>query len=205
MSAIIDYFFAPQSPYAYLGHDRLVAIATRHGAQIRLKPCDMGKVLAAAGGVPVAQRPPQRLSYRLVELTRWRDFLQMPLNLQPAYFPVSGDLASRVILAAQLAHGTARALELTGNIMRGVWAGELNIGDAETLQQIAERMGLDGVALLKAAEATAVASAYAECTQEAISSNVFGVPWYVLNDEPFWGQDRLDFLERALEAPTESA
>lgn len=196
----IDYYFAPQSPYAYLGHDRLVEIAARHGAQIHLKPCDMGKVLAAAGGVPVAQRPPQRQSYRLVELTRWRDHLQMPLNLHPAFFPVSGDLASRMILAAQLAHGTTRALELSGNIMRGVWAGELNIADPLTLQQIAERMGLDGEALLKAAEAAAVHQAYSDCTQQAIAANVFGVPWYVVDDEPFWGQDRLEFVDRALAA-----
>lgn len=204
MSQVIEYYFSPQSPYAYLGHDRLVAIAARHGAQIRLKPCDMGKVMAASGGVPVGQRPPQRQAYRLTEMARWRDFLQMPLNLHPAYFPVSGDAASRVILAAQLAHGTARALELTGNIMRGVWAGELNIADPATLQQIAERMGLDGAALLKAADAGAVQDAYADCTQQAIAANVFGAPWYVVNGEPFWGQDRLDFVDRALTALAES-
>lgn len=198
MSKTIEYYLSLQSPYAYLGHDRLVAMAQRHGAQIRIKPCDMGKVLAVSGGVPLGQRSPQRQAYRLVELARWRDFLEMPLNLHPAFFPVSGDIASRVVLAAQIAHGTARALELAGNIMRGVWAGELNIADPATLQQIAERIGLDGGALLKAAEANAVQSAYADCTQQAISAGVFGAPWYIVDGESFWGQDRLDFVERVL-------
>jgi 2-hydroxychromene-2-carboxylate isomerase len=89
MSKTIEYFVAPQSPWTYFGNARLVAIAKKHNAQIALKPTDMVKVFAASGGVPVAQRPPQRQAYRLAELARWRDFLGMPLNLHPAFFPVS--------------------------------------------------------------------------------------------------------------------
>ncbi|SOZ55733.1 Conserved hypothetical protein; Putative Glutathione S-transferase related [Cupriavidus taiwanensis] len=200
MSKLIDYYLTPQSPYVYMGHARFSDIAARHGAQVNLKPCDLGKVFSVSGGLPLAQRPPQRQAYRLVELKRWSAFLNLPLNLEPTFFPVSGDAASKLIIAAQLAHGTARAMALTGALGAAVWAQQRNIADAATLAQIADEAGLDGAGLLKASEAQSVQAAYAQNTQEAISAGVFGAPWYVYDGEPFWGQDRLDFLDRALAA-----
>jgi len=200
MSRQIDYFLTPVSPYVYMGHPRFADIAQKHGAQVNLKPCDLGKVFSVSGGLPLAQRPPQRQAYRLVELKRWSEFLGMPLNLHPTFFPVSGDAASKLIVATQLAHGTARAMDLTGAIGRAVWAEQRNIADADTLARIATESGLDGTALLKASEAQAVQAAYAANTQEAISAGVFGAPWFVFDGEPYWGQDRLDFLDRALAA-----
>lgn len=200
MSKQIDYYFSPQSPYVYLGHARFTEIAARHGAQVNLKPCDLGKVFATSGGLPLAQRPPQRQAYRLVELARWRDYLGVPLNLEPKYFPVSGDAASRLIIAARLAHGTARAMALLGAIGQALWAEERNIADAATLAELADRLDLDGTALLKASEGQGVQEEYARHTQDAISAGVFGAPWYVYDGQPYWGQDRLDFLDRALAA-----
>ncbi|NSX02422.1 2-hydroxychromene-2-carboxylate isomerase [Cupriavidus gilardii] len=200
MSKQIDYYFSPQSPYVYLGHARFTEIAARHGAQVNLKPCDLGKVFATSGGLPLAQRPPQRQAYRLVELARWRDYLGVPLNPEPRYFPVSGDPASRLIIAARLAHGTARAMALLGAIGQALWAEERNIADAATLAELADRLDLDGAALLKASEGQGVQEEYAGHTQDAISAGVFGAPWYVYDGQPYWGQDRLDFLDRALAA-----
>ncbi len=198
MSKQVDYYLTPQSPYVYLGHERFAAIAAKHGAQVSLKPCDLGKVFSVSGGVPLAQRPPQRQAYRLVELARWSAFLNLPLNTQPKFFPVSGDAASKLIIATQLAHGTARAMTLTGAIGRAVWAEERNIADAATLAQLADEAGLDGASLVKASEAQAVQAAYAQNTQDAISAGVFGAPWFIHDGQPYWGQDRLDFLDRAL-------
>lgn len=198
MSKQVEYFLAPQSPFVYLGHARFVEIANRHNVQVVLKPADLGRVFSVSGGVPLAQRPPQRQAYRLVELERWSKFLNIPLNLHPTFFPVSGDAAARLIIAAQLAHGTARALELIGAITRAVWAEQRNIADAATLAQIADENGFEGASLLKASEGQAVQAAYAQNTQDAISANVFGAPWFVYEGQPFWGQDRLEFLDRAL-------
>ncbi|SDP54812.1 2-hydroxychromene-2-carboxylate isomerase [Ralstonia sp. 25mfcol4.1] len=200
MSKQVEYFLAPQSPFVYLGHARFVEIANRHQAQVLLKPADLGKVFSVSGGLPLAQRPPQRQAYRLVELERWSSFLGIPLNLHPTFFPVSGDAAAKLIIAAQLAHGTARALTLTGAITRAVWAEQRNIADGATLAQIADENDLDGASLLKASEGQAVQAAYAQNTQDAISANVFGAPWFVYDGQPYWGQDRLDFLDRALAA-----
>ena len=198
MGKTVDYFIAPQSPWTYLGHERFVAIAKQQGAQVLLKPCDVNKVFAATGGVPVSQRPPQRQAYRLAELTRWSKHLNMPLTLHPKFFPVAGEPGAKLVIAAQHAAGTDKALALLGALGRACWADEKNIADADTLVAIANDLGLDGTALLAQSAGDAVAADYARNTEDAIAANVFGVPWYRIDGDGFWGQDRLDFVERAL-------
>jgi 2-hydroxychromene-2-carboxylate isomerase len=188
MDKIVDYYFTPVSPYVYFGHERFVAMAQRHGATIAVKPVDLGKVFSVSGGLPLKQRAPQRQAYRLVELQRWSTFLAMPLNLQPKFSPVSGDLASKWILAAA---SDGEALALTGAIGRAVWVEERNVADPETLR-------LDTAGLAARAAGAECAARYEALTQEAIERGVFGAPWYVYRGVPFWGQDRLDFLDRAL-------
>jgi len=197
MPKVCEYFFAPHSPWTYLGHGRLVALARQYGVQVEIKPCDLGKVFNVSGGLPLAKRAPQRQAYRLVELKRWSDFLGLPLNLQPKFFPVPPDLAARFIIAAQLAHGTNTALDLAGAVMRALWAEEKNISDADTLAGIAAPLDLDGKALVKSAETASAQAEYDRFTDQAMAGNVFGSPWYVVDGEPYWGQDRLDFVERA--------
>lgn len=198
MAKRCEYFFAPQSPWSYLGHARFVEMARRHGAQVDIKPVDLGKVFNVSGGLPLAKRPPQRQAYRLMELKRWSDHLQVPLNLHPKFFPVQPDAAAKLIIATRLAHGTDAALDLAGAIMRALWAEERNIGDAGTLAAIATECGHDGKALVKSSETASVQSEYDRFTNEAIAANVFGAPWYVVEGEGFWGQDRLDFVEQTL-------
>jgi len=148
--------------------------------------------------LPVSQRPKQRLAYREIELRRWSAHLDIQLNLKPRKFPVSCDLASRLIIATDLANGTQKALELTGQILAGVWANDLDIADAATLLEIASGVGIDSKCVLAMASTEEITRHYARYTREAIERQVFGAPFYIFQDEPFWGQDRLELLERAL-------
>jgi 2-hydroxychromene-2-carboxylate isomerase len=198
---VIQYYFAPSSPWSFMGHDRLAAIAKQANADIDIKPADMGRVFSASGGLPLAKRPPQRQAYRLQELRRWSAHLGVPLNVHPKFFPVDGDPASRLIIAARTVHGSQAAMNLTGAIMRGVWLEERNIADPEALAAIANLQELDGKQLLQAADTPAVQAEYMSNTDEAIAANVFGAPWYIVGEESFWGQDRLDFVARALNLP----
>jgi len=193
-----QYYFAPHSPWAYLGHERFVALCRQHGAAIDLRPLDLGKVFPASGGLPLAKRAPQRQAYRLTELARWSEYLGVPLKPQPTFFPVSPDAAAKLIVAARLGNGVETALELTGAVMRALWADDKNIGDEATLVAIANGCGLDGAQLMKAAQTASVQAEYDRNTDEGMAASVFGSPWYVYEGESFWGQDRLDFLERAL-------
>jgi 2-hydroxychromene-2-carboxylate isomerase len=198
MPQTVEYYFAPQSPWTYLGHQRLCEIAKAAGASVHVKPVDLGgKVFPISGGLPLGKRAPQRQAYRLVELQRFSQHLNAPLNLQPKFFPVSGDDAARLIIAVALHDGEAAALTITGAVLQAVWAQERNIADASVLAQLLQTCGLDAKRL-EASHSQAVHEQYEAHTQQAIDAGVFGAPSYVIDGEIFWGQDRLDFVERKL-------
>lgn len=192
----IDYFVVPSSPWAYLGHARFVGLARRHDARIHLKPFDLGRVFPLSGGLPLPKRAPQRQAYRLIELERWSRHLGVALNRQPKHFPVAADPAALAIIAVERACGTDAALTFTAGVMAALWAHERDIADPSVLVSIADDAGLDGARLV--AQSDAARPEYERNTQQAIDAGVFGAPWYVYRGEPFWGQDRLDFVERAL-------
>jgi 2-hydroxychromene-2-carboxylate isomerase len=198
MSATVDYYMTPVSPFTYMGHDRLREICRRHGARINLRVMDLGKVFPASGGLPLKDRPPQRRAYRMMELKRWRDFLGLPLTLEPKFFPVPAEAAATLILAVLQSWGVEPALDVAGDCLRAIWVEERDISSRETLREIAEGRGLDAQALQAQAGSAEIAALYVMHSQEAIARGVFGSPTYGLNDELFWGQDRLDFLDRAL-------
>ena len=190
---VVDYYFSPVSPWTYLGHARVLDIARRSGASISAKPVDYGVIFPVSGGLPLGKRAPQRQAYRLVELARWKDQLGVPLTIQPKYFPVDGSQAAYLIAAT----AEDKRMAVAGDVLAAVWVREENIADAQTLSAIAARHGIREIGpLLEAGK-----SIYAANTEEALKLNVFGAPTYVYRGELFWGQDRLDFLERALARP----
>ena len=199
MSKTCTYYLAPPSPYVYLGHQRFAALVKEHAVDVDVRPFDLGRVFGTSGGLPLAKRAPQRQAYRLVELERWSRFLGLPLNLHPAFFPVAGDPAARLIIAAKLADGNDAAMRLTGAIGRAVWAEERDIASADTLSAIAAESGLDSAALVESAGSAAVQAEYDRYTDDAIAANVFGAPWYIVDGVGYWGQDRLDFVECAFQ------
>jgi 2-hydroxychromene-2-carboxylate isomerase len=197
MSTTIDYYFAPQSPWTYLGHPRLVQIAKAAGATVRVMPMDLGKVFPISGGLPLGKRAPQRQAYRLVELTRFSQALALPLNLHPKFFPVAGDPAAKLIIAVDMHHGTESALAITGAVLSAVWHDERDIADAATLSTLLADLHLD-TACLALSNTPEVQARYDGYTQSAIDTQVFGAPTYVVDGEMFWGQDRLDFVAQKL-------
>ncbi|MFM8547238.1 MAG: 2-hydroxychromene-2-carboxylate isomerase [Betaproteobacteria bacterium] len=196
MERTLSYFMATTSPWTYLGHARIIDICARHGISLNMMPMDLGQVFPISGGLPLGKRAPQRQAYRLFELARWREVAGLPLIAQPKFFPVDGNPAAIAIVAAQLHHGAQAGLRLAAAVLKAVWAEERNIADPQTVEALIAGCGLDTAAVLgKTAEAT---DTYAANTAQAIEAKVFGAPWYIWKGEPFWGQDRLDLLERAI-------
>lgn len=196
MTKTIEYYYALVSPWTYLGGPRFDEIARRHGATVAYKPVSLGEIFPQSGGLPLGKRAPQRQAYRLVELDRWSRFLDMPLTPKPAFFPAAEWPAAGMVIAAQ-----RQGLDcghLTNAILRAVWAEERNIADVPTLRAIAGENDMDADTLLAAADTEGVKADYAANTKEAMDRGVFGAPSYIYCDELFWGQDRLDFLDRAL-------
>ena len=197
MSRHVDYYFAPQSPWTYLGHQRFAQIVGAARATLRVLPVDLGRIFPLSGGLPLGKRAPQRQAYRLVDLKRFSGQLKVPLNLHPRFFPVSGDDAARLITTVDLKDGTDAAMAFSGAVLGAVWAQERNIADAQVLAQLLAECGLPA-ARLDEARSPAIDARYQAHTQEAIDAGVFGAPSYVVDGELFWGQDRLDFVQQRL-------
>ncbi len=198
MSKTIDYYFTSMSPWSYLGHDRLAAIARKHRAKIDLKPVDYAQIFPVTGGLPVAKRAPQRQAYRLVELERWRKHSRVQLTIEPKFFPYDVSIASLLVVAANADLGETLTMLIVSAIFKGCWVEERDMGDPEELFEIIKSQGLDAAELLASARSDANLARYQALTDEALERGVFGAPTYFYNGEMFWGQDRLDFLDQAL-------
>lgn len=197
MPTTIDYYFVPQSPWTYLGHARFAGIARAAGAEVKVRAIDLGRVFPISGGLPLGKRAPQRQAYRLVDMARSARHLDLPINVEPKYFPVAGDDAARLISTVDQHDGADAAMALTGAVLAAVWVQQRDIADASVLQALLEESGLPTARMAQSKEPS-VQQRYEADTQRAIDAGVFGAPSYVLDGEIFWGQDRLDLLERAL-------
>lgn len=197
-------FYSLSSPWAYFAGPRLQDIVRRHQVQLVLKPFDFQAVVPLTGGVPLRTRPEPRRSYHREELDRWRRHLGMPLNLTPKHYPADGKpdgwnkSAGWMVIAAQ--QQGQDAMRLSHAILRALWAEERDISDPAVRSAIAQENGLDGAALVALERSNTVQQAYQDNSREAIEIGVFGSPTLVLEGVRFWGQDRLEFVERALAA-----
>lgn len=191
--AHIDYFFATVSPFTYLAGTRLEAIAARHAATITYKPLDVITLFSRTGGVAPKDRHPARQAYRLQELRRQAAKAGMPINLQPAFWPTNPAPSSYAILAAQKAGGGDLG-KLVATVTAKCWAEEKNIAEDDVIREALVEAGFDGS--LAGGMMLAEADEYAANLEDAVSRNVFGAPFYVVDgSEYFWGQDRLDDLD----------
>jgi 2-hydroxychromene-2-carboxylate isomerase len=195
---LVDYYLTLASPYAYMGHFRFISLTKKLDTKVMIKPVNMGEVLSKTGGLPVGKRSPARQAYRFQELERWRQHLNIPLNLKPAFFPVNDTQAAGVVIAAELEGGNG--LDLAGAYLHAVWAEEKNIADPNIIVAIANKLDLNGKQLLNQSTSTKVKKIFEANTQDALDVGVFGAPTYVVGEQLFWGQDRLEFLGDALKS-----
>ena len=198
MSKEVDYYVSLASPYTYMGGRRLPEIIESTGAAFHIKPVIGSQLLAATGGLPVPKRHPARLAYRLVELERWKRHWSIPMNIEPKFFPVDdGKAAHMVIAARQLGQD---AIALSNAFLACVWEAEQDISDLSVLITAADQAGFDGQALAERIDADDLAAIHQANTDEAIEHEVFGMPWFIHDGVPYWGQDRIRFLTKALQA-----
>lgn len=198
MAKHVDYYLSLNSPWAYLASRRFEAIASRHGADVTIWPVDFGSVFAVSGGLPLPKRSPQRQAYRMMELKRWREHLGIKLTLEPKFFPANESLAANCVIALREQGRMADAIKLAHAVLAALWAEEKNTGDPATLREIAAGCGLDADAVIKSGQAPEIAAKREAYTRHAIEQSVFGAPFFVIDGERFWGQDRLDFVDRKL-------
>jgi 2-hydroxychromene-2-carboxylate isomerase len=198
MTTTVDYYLSLNSPWTFLGSALFAEIARRNHVTVNVKPAKFGPIFEQTGGLPLPKRSPQRRAYRMMELKRWREVRGIPLTLVPKYSPCDDTAATRLVIAARLRG--ENALKLSLELGRAVWEREETLADAAVVSSAVERAGLDAAALRTGEPSDAELDAlHEQYTQEALAAGVFGAPSFVLpSGEIFWGQDRLELLERAL-------
>jgi 2-hydroxychromene-2-carboxylate isomerase len=193
----IEYFYGIPSPFTYLGSAKFQSIVKKYNAEVIEKPCDLvSGIFTKTGGLPVPQRSPQRQKYRLDELKRWSEFLNIKINLKPKFFPPKDPhISSKYTIAANL---LGVKLMFGHALLKQIWTEEKDISDEKNIEIVSSFFKINFKELSDLAKSEKVSKIYQDNTEEAVEKNVFGAPTYIYNNELFWGQDRLDFLERAL-------
>ena len=194
----VDYYVSLNSPWTYLASRRFEAIAKKHNAHVSIWPVDFGSVFAVSGGLPLPKRAPQRQAYRMMELKRWRDQLGVPLTLEPKFFPANELPAANCVIALRELGRMGDAIKLAHAVLHALWVEDKDTGDPETLKAIIAGCSLDAPTVLKASETPGISEKRESYTKYAIDQGVFGAPSFVIDREIFWGQDRLDFVDRKL-------
>ncbi len=189
----IDYYVFPLSPYCYLAGARLEAMAAKYGARVVYKPVLLMELFDETGGVRPAKRHPSRMAYRGQELARWAAHTGLPLNLKPAYWPTDAGMACRAIVSAQ-SDGSGDTGAFVHALLRAVWAEEKDIAEEAVVREALVASGFSGDLV----NAEGSADVLVANTAEAVERGVFGVPFYWIGEDAFWGQDRLDFVEKRL-------
>jgi len=182
--------------WAYFGATRFADLSARHDATACWKPVRLGELFAAVGALCLGQRSAARQANRLQEIARWAAHLGMRVNPHPQFFPTDPDPACRLISAAVLAGADGGALAQA--CLAACWRDQRDIADAHTLVALADGCGLDGRALLRQAGSAEATAQLDRWTGEAIARGALGSPSYLVDEQMFFGQDRLDFLDRYL-------
>lgn len=193
--AHIDYFLFPLSPFTYLAGDGLEQIAKKHAATITYKPFNLFQVFEQTGGTRPAERHESRQAYRAQELVRISRMNGMALNIHPAYWPTDPLPSCYGIIAAQKVGG-GDVGGLCRSILKSCWAEEKDIAEEAVMRDCLHANGFSPD--IAEQEQPGCAQTFAANTQEAVKRNVFGAPSYLVDDQVFWGQDRLAYLDAYL-------
>ncbi len=199
--AIIEYFYAAHSAYAYLGSAKLMQVVRDAGATLIHKPNDLRLVVPAAGSTPTSERTAAHRAYFFGrEIDRWAEHRNAPvLGRMPTHHRKDIDLPNCFLIAAGEA-GPAID-KLAHALLEQHWRYDADLSDAATLVSIANGLDLDGETLLAKACSDEAKAQYKSNTEEAINRSVFGSPTYFVDGDMFYGQDRLELVERALRQP----
>ena len=189
----LEFFWDVGSPYTYLASTQMNALRQRTGAEVEFRPLLLGGVFKAAGN-QLPATVPNKAQYMLKDLARWRDYYGVPFKLD-APFPLVTLLPMRTAIAAA---ARGKGEEYCHAIFRAYWGEGRDVSAPDEVGRVLQMLGLDPKELLEAANAQEVKDKLRANTDEAVARGAFGAPAMFIGDELYWGNDRLDFVERAL-------
>ena len=199
--AVIEYFYAAYSGYAYLGSSRFLEITAKYGRSVEHKPYDLRVGMLGIGSKPPSERTAGHLEYFFGrELERWSEFRNAPVMHHPPTHHHKSIIESNTFLIAGIVLGF-NIDQLAHSMMEQHWRFDADLSNLETLENIADMVGIDPALLMKASVSREVLDIYEANTKEAIARSIFGSPTYIIDGDMFYGQDRLEMVERALKKP----
>ena len=190
----VEYYYSVASPYAYLGVKKFQEIVKKYSLEVIEKPIDLvGTVFAETGGTPVPKRHPSRQKYRLIEIERFGKKLNININKQPKFFPPADPHKAALFTIASIKAGLS--IDFGKEVLTKLWSEEKDISQDSVLEEVCSKFKLNFNEIKDLANSEEVKGIYLSNSNDAIAKGVFGAPTFIMNNELFWGQDRLDFLE----------
>lgn len=185
------------SPYSYLASTRIEGVVQRTGATLRLKPLYLPGVMRATGNKPPIETPSKAM-YALKDLNDWAKHYGLPEIILPDVFPFAAAQADRVAIAVGEA-APPQQLAFTLAMFKKVWVERVDANADATLAPLLAALQLDAPALIARAQSEELKAKLRKNTDEAIERGAFGVPTFFVGDLMFVGNDRLMFVEEALQ------
>lgn len=195
--ARLCFYYDFSSPFSYLASTQIEALAARCGAELSWRPMLLGAVFRDLGtaNVPLLAMSEAKRRYLGGELARWASYWDVPFRFS-SHFPIRTVTALRLALLAG-----DRTAELTGALYRAAWVEDRDLAAEDVLGGVLRELGFDAPAMLEATRDPATKQRLVQSTAEATARGVFGAPTCVVErggtEQLFWGQDRLDLVERA--------
>ncbi|NNB43806.1 2-hydroxychromene-2-carboxylate isomerase [Pseudomonas chlororaphis] len=195
MSKTVEFFFDLGSPTSYLAYTQLPKICAQTGSQLIYQPMLLGGVFKATGNAsPISI--PAKGRYTLQDLARYARRYEVPLAFNP-HFPINTLLLMRAVTGMQLRH-PQRFVAFIDCLFRALWVEKRNLNDQATVAAVLSEGGFDPLEVLALTNDEEVKNALKDKTEQALQRGVFGAPSMFVDNQLFFGQDRLDFVLEAL-------
>lgn len=193
MNKQIDFYFDFTSPYSYIAAERIEAIAGSAGWTVNWCPALLGFIFKEIGGGPLTAVP-RKGEYSINDFSRTARFYDLPLKF-PSNFPANTVAAARAALWVKAEHAD-RMGDFVRAIFRAYFVDNADISSAQTISACAASVGLDGHKAAAANDDPHWKDAMRAAVAASNEAKMFGAPYFVVNGEAFWGNDRLDQLQR---------
>lgn len=191
----VEFYFDLGSPYSYLAYYRLLQMAERQEIQIVYKPILLGGVFKATGNRSPIEIPVKG-AYSILDMQRWAEYYQIPMQMNP-HFPMNTLTLMRILTGVQLLHleKFEQVLKLLFDAMFGT---PQNLNEPTVLAEVLKPSGFSVEDIMSMVQSDVVKQKLITETEQAILRGIFGAPTFFVGDEMYWGQDRLHFVEQAL-------
>jgi len=197
----IEYIYSAHSAFAYIGSAEFQRICAEHDVTLIHKPVLLSPVVEAQRSVSFRARTQAHVDYFFGrEIERWAEYRNVPIiDYRPTFHDADYSVASGMVLA--LGESGEETNKMAHALLRAHWLNDIDLSDEKSLRHVAQELGHDATELLKAAASEPIQNQLQENSAWAKEQHVFGSPTYIVDGDPFYGQDHLELVERAIKQP----